>query len=256
MKSHITAENLAKTYRNEKEKIPALENVSLTVKENEFVSVIGSTGCGKTTFLKIVGGLLEPTSGNILIGGYPPLVALKHHKIGFVFQESSLLPWRTAYENIRLATEIRGINNGDGKIIEEIMDLVGLTKYSHLLPAQLSGGMRACVSIARTFSITPSVLLMDEQFSNLDEITRKKMNELLLRLCIGRNITSIFVTHNISDAVFLSDRVVILTKRPAAIKKIIEVGFSRPRTNDLRFENKFSEKVREVYEILAEANRE
>ncbi len=253
MKKDITIQGLKKAYSKNKEQIPVLDDITLDIKEDQFVSVVGLTGCGKTTLLKIIGGLLEPSSGAVRIGGASPRLALKRHKLGFVFQESSLLPWRSAYENVRLNREICEPPDNAGKnIISEIMDSVGLANFKEFYPSELSGGMRACVSIARTFSSMPKVLLMDEPFSHLDEVTRQKMNELLLALWVKSKTTTVLVTHNISDAVFLSDKVVVLTKRPAKIKKIIEIDFARPRTRDLRFDAKFLVKVRELYDLLLE----
>jgi len=253
MKKDISVQGLRKTYLKGAEALCALDDISLDVEEGQFVSVVGFTGCGKTTLLKIIGGLLEPSSGKVRIGGAPPDLALKHHKLGFVFQESSLLPWRSVYENVRLTREIcEPQDNACRKAIFDVMEAVGLVNFKKFFPSELSGGMRACVSIARTFSITPKILLMDEPFSHLDEVTRQKMNELLLALWSQHKATTVFVTHNISDAVFLSDRVVVLTKRPAKIKKIVEIDFPRPRNRDLRFDTKFLVKVRELYNLLLE----
>lgn len=251
MKKDIIVRGLKKTYLNNGEALCALDDISLDIKENQFVSVVGLTGCGKTTLLKIMGGLLNPSFGEVKIGGVHPHLALKHHRLGFIFQESSLLPWRSAYGNVRLPREIcePQDNNGE-KIISGLIESVGLSNFRDFFPSELSGGMRACVSIARTFSIMPKVLLMDEPFSHLDEVTRQKMNELLLTLWAQNKATTVLVTHNISDAVFLSDRVVVLTKRPAKIKKIIDIDFLRPRTRVLRFDAKFLVKTRELYDLL------
>jgi NitT/TauT family transport system ATP-binding protein len=253
MKKDITIHGLKKAYLKNKEHIHVLDDITLNIKEDQFVSVVGLTGCGKTTLLKIIGGLLEPSSGEVRIAGASPRLALKRHKLGFVFQESSLLPWRSAYENVRLNREIFEPPDNAGKnIISDIMDSVGLANFKEFYPSELSGGMRVCVSIARTFSSMPKILLMDEPFSHLDEVTRQKMNELLLALWAKNKATTVLVTHNISDAVFLSDKVVVLTKRPAKIKKIIEIDFARPRARDLRFDAKFLVKVRELYDLLLE----
>jgi len=253
MKKDITIQGLKKTYSKNGAIVHVLDDISLDIEEGQFVSVVGLTGCGKTTFLKIIGGLLEPSFGKVRIGDLPPNLALKHHRLGFVFQESSLLPWRCAYDNVRLPREIcEPQDNAGKKIISDIMDSVGLANFKGFFPSELSGGMRVCVSIARTFSITPKVLLMDEPFSHLDEVTRQKMNELLLALWAQNKATTVLVTHNISDAVFLSDRIVVLTKRPAKIKKIIDIDFPRPRNRDLRFDAKFLVKVRELYDLLLE----
>ncbi len=253
MKKDITIKGLKKTYSKNKEDVLVLDDITLDIEEDRFVSIVGFTGCGKTTLLKIIGGLLEPSSGAVRIGGVPPRMALKHHRLGFAFQESSLLPWRSAFENVRLSREIcEPIDKAGRGIIYDIMDSVGLTNFKEFFPSELSGGMRACVSIARTFSISPNVLLMDEPFCHLDEITRQKMNELVLSLWDKSKATTVLVTHNISDAVFLSDKIVVLTKRPAKIKKIMEIDFARPRTRDLRFDVSFLAKVRQLYDLLLE----
>ena len=253
MKKDIAIQGLKKSYLKNREEILVLDDITLDIEEDQFVSIVGFTGCGKTTLLKIIGGLLEPSSGTVRIGGAAPHMALKHHRLGFVFQETSLLPWRSAYENVSLSREICEPIDKTGKnIICDIMDSVGLTNFKEFFPSELSGGMRACVSLARTFSISPKVLLMDEPFSHLDEITRQKMNELVLLLWAQNKATTVLVTHNISDAVFLSDKIVVLTKRPAKIKEIVEIDFARPRTSDLRFDARFLVKVRELYDLLLE----
>lgn len=253
MKKDISVQGLKKTYSKNGKALCALDDISLDIEEGQFVSVVGFTGCGKTTLLKIIGGLLQPSFGKVRIGGVAPDLALRRHNMGFVFQESSLLPWRCAYDNVRLTREIcKTQDNTCEKTISDVMGSVGLANFKEFFPSELSGGMRVCVSIARTFSIMPRVLLMDEPFSHLDEVTRQKMNELLLELWAQNKATTVFVTHNISDAVFLSDRVVVLTKRPAKIKKIVEIDFPRPRNRALRFDAKFLVKVRELYDSLLE----
>ncbi|MBU1726910.1 MAG: ABC transporter ATP-binding protein [Candidatus Omnitrophica bacterium] len=254
MNQGIVIRNVNYAYkRTGNEFFPVLDDISLEVKEGDFVSVVGYSGCGKTTLLKIIGGLLRPVSGDVTINKYPPLVSLKRHRLGFIFQESSLLPWRNVFNNIKLAPEITGVNNNKEKL-DSVVDLFGLKKYANFYPSELSGGMKARVAIALAFAIEPCVLLMDEPFGHLDEITRMSMNEILMDICFHKKTTAVFVTHNISEAVFLSDRVLVLSRLPASVKGIVRVDLPRPRKKDIRFSTVFSNKVKEVQDLLLSLN--
>ncbi|MDQ2744468.1 MAG: ABC transporter ATP-binding protein [Chloroflexota bacterium] len=198
--------------------------------ENEFVSIIGPSGCGKSTFLRLVADLLPPTSGEILIGGDAAGIARRKREIGFVFQEPALMPWRSSLRNVRLPLEILRQNGERGRAVaQNLLHLVGLDEFEQKRPDQLSGGMRQRVSIARALTYDPPVLLMDEPFGALDQITRDEMNGELLKVWEQKQSTVVFVTHSIAEAIYLSDRVVVLSPRPGRIVDIIEVPLSRPR---------------------------
>ena len=212
----------------------ALRTITLSVEHNEFVSIIGPSGCGKSTFLRLVADLLQPSRGQIQINGEPAQVARQKREIGFVFQEPALMPWRRSLSNVRLPLEIIGsAAHGRGDPMA-LLRLVGLGDFSAKYPRQLSGGMRQRVSIARALTYSPSVLLMDEPFGALDKITRDEMNQELLKIWESRKTTVLFVTHDITEAVFLSDRIIVLSPRPGSIQAIVDVRLPRPRALDIK----------------------
>ena len=209
--------------------VQALDDVSLVVRPREFVSLLGPSGCGKSTLLRLVSDVLTPTGGSIRVGGRTPAQARKQRTFGFVFQDATLLAWRSALQNVLLPLEISGDSRGAHERAARLLELVGLQGFEHAYPWQLSGGMRQRVSIARALITEPHILLMDEPFGALDEITRERLNTELLRIWQATATTILFVTHSSPEAVFLSDRVVVLTARPGRVKLSLPIELPRPR---------------------------
>lgn len=250
----IEVANVYHTYKTETEPIEALKDINFSVRDNEFISIIGPSGCGKTTLLRVIGGLFKPTHGEVLIKGRTVDEARKNREFGFVFQSPALLPWRTVLGNARLPLEIIGINSSPkekmNNHIMKLLELVGIVDFKDNYPHELSGGMQQRVTIARALSFNPSILLMDEPFGALDEITRDRMNLELLRIWEIAKHTIVFVTHSIREAIFLSDKVIILSKRPAQIFKILEVNLLRPRKTNLRRTEEFQSLAQEAHRLL------
>jgi len=254
----IEVNNIHHTYATETRPIGALKNINFSVRDNEFISVIGPSGCGKTTLLRVIGGLLKPTYGEILIKGRLVEEARKNREFGFVFQNPVLLPWRTILGNVRLPLEIIGTDlSSKEKMFNRIMnllELVGIADFKDNYPHELSGGMQQRVAIARALSFNPSILLMDEPFGALDEITRDRMNLELLRIWENARHTILFVTHSIREAILLSDKIIVLSKRPAEIIEILEVNLPRPRKTNLRHTEEFRSLAQEAHRLLDEDN--
>lgn len=233
------------------EGVLALESVNITIGEGEFVSLIGPSGCGKTTLLRGIAGLVRPTSGTIGINGGSVDDARRKRQIGFVFQQASLLEWRSAVDNVRLPLELAGIGRREGRArAEAALETVGLADAAGRLPRELSGGMQQRVAIARALVTEPTVLLMDEPFGALDAITRDRLNLELLRIVEGTGITVAFVTHSISEAVLLSDRVLFFSPRPGRIIEDRSVQIARPRTLAARGEELFHQLVGDGHRLL------
>lgn len=233
MPSFIELRNVTKSYRTlQEEDLLALQDVSFEVGKSEFVSVVGASGCGKTTLLKIIAGLIPHSSGEVRIGGSS--VKGPRKDIGFVFQQPVLLPWRTVLENTLLPIEVMGLPREEyRKRALDILDRVGLSGFSDKYPFELSGGMQQRVAITRALVYDPDVLLLDEPFGALDAMTRESLNLELLRIWSDHRKTVLFVTHSISEAIFLSDRVVALTPRPGRLADVVEVDLPRPRRLDV-----------------------
>lgn len=223
----------------------ALEQVSFEVCPREFVCVLGASGSGKTTLLRTLAGLLRPTQGNVkFAGGRTP-------RIGMVFQQSNLMPWRTVLRNITLPLELNDSAPRDGqKRAQQMVDLVGLQGFEQALPRDLSGGMAQRVAIARALVHDPDLLLLDEPFGSLDALTRERMGVELSRIWQKRRKTVVMVTHSITESLFLSDRVLVLTPRPGTVKLDLEVDLPRPRTEEMRFTAHFGKLARRLREAL------
>jgi NitT/TauT family transport system ATP-binding protein len=229
----------------------ALQGIDLTIEEGEFVSLIGPSGCGKSTLLRIIGDLIQPTSGAANVNGKPARQARIDRDYGIVFQDAVLYDWRTVAKNIALPLELaRWDRRRRTAKVKEMLDLVELEGFENHHPWQLSGGMQQRVAIARALSFDPSLLLMDEPFGALDEMTRERMNMELLRIWEASRSTVVFVTHSIAEAVFLSTRVVVMSPRPGRISNVVTVDLPQPRTATTREEPRFFELVTDVREAL------
>ena len=231
--------------------VTALENIELELQPGEFVSLIGPSGCGKSTLLRVIGDLTPPTHGTVVVNGKPAHRARKDGDYGIVFQDSVLFDWRTVAKNIALPLEMLGWDRERRKArVEEMLDLVELRSFADHHPWQLSGGMQQRVSIARALSFEPALLLMDEPFGALDEMTRERLNLELLSIWEKLGSTVVFVTHSISEAVFLSTRVVVMSPRPGRIAGVVEIDLPTPRTAETRYTPRFFELVTKVRELL------
>lgn len=221
----IKVESLSKSY----EGFLVLDDINLEIKDGEFVSILGSFGCGKTTLMKIFGGIINDYEGTIKIDGLNPTEILKNRKIGFCFQKANLLPWRNVVKNISLPLELSGDKNSINKSIK-LLNLVGLRSIAIKKVWEISGGTQQLVSILRSLSLNPDTLLLDEPFCSIDEISRDKLHGKLIKIHQKTKKTIVIITHSISEAVFLSDKVIVLTKNPAKIKKIVKINF--PKRDD------------------------
>lgn len=240
----ISLKNIGMEYQNG---VTALTNVSIDIKKGEFVSLLGPSGCGKTTLLRIIADLLKPTSGEVTVGGETPTEARLKRKYGIVFQSPVLYDWRTVKKNVMLPMEILKVPKPDREErAMQMLELVGLTDFADRYPKQLSGGMQQRVGIARALAIQPEILLMDEPFSALDEFTREKLHEDLLRIWRKTDKTIVFVTHNIAESVFLSDRVCVLSPHPGRLSALIDIDLPRPRTAEIKNTIEFTDYVAKI----------
>jgi len=229
----------------------ALQDIDLQIEQGEFVSLIGPSGCGKSTLLRIIGDLIEPSRGAVTVNGKQARQARRDHDYGIVFQDAVLYNWRTVAKNVALPLELAGWDRERRtQRVAEMLDLVELRGFGDHHPWQLSGGMQQRVSIARALSFDPALLLMDEPFGALDEMTRERLNAELLRIWEASGSTIVFVTHSIAEAVFLSTRIVVMSARPGRISKVIPVDLPQPRTQATREESRFFELATEVREAL------
>lgn len=227
----------------------ALADISVDIDQGKFVSIVGSSGCGKTTLLQVLAGLMAPTSGEVTIGGEKPEDLRKRHEIGYIFQESTLLPWKTVQKNISFLREISS-KRPDPKLVVELARLVGIEEALDRYPHELSGGMQQRASIARALALDPTILLMDEPFGALDEIRRHQMNEELLRIWSEQRKTVIFVTHSLEEAVFLSDNVVVMQPNPGRVVETLPIPLPRPRTAQMRYTGEMTGLVGKLNEAM------
>lgn len=248
----VSLHNVSKTYEVENSSpVAALQHVAIDIPDKQFLSLIGPSGCGKSTTLSIIAGLLEPTGGTVLIAGHPPLRARESRQIGIVFQQPVLLPWRTIRANCALLLEVAGLGGAEtARRVADLLDIVGLAEFADRYPHQLSGGMKQRAAIARALCLDPLLLLMDEPFGALDEFTRHQMNVELLKVWSQRQKTIVFVTHNIAEAVFMSDRVIAMSPRPGRIMEDLAIPLPRPRQSDVRYSQAFNDCVVHLQKLL------
>lgn len=236
MKTQILIKDVSMTYLNAKgEPTEALKNVSFNIDKGDFISLVGPSGCGKSTMLRIICDLLQPTKGEVIISGYTPKEERLSHSFGMVFQSAVLFDWRTVRKNIYLPLELQKMSRKEQKKrSDEVLELVGLTDYADHYPYQLSGGMQR-VGIARALALDPPILLMDEPFSALDEFTREKLNDDILKIWRQTHKTVIFITHNIQEAVYLSDKVAVFSPHPGRLSAMVDITLPRPRRKEMRY---------------------
>jgi len=243
----IEIENVSMRYQADSSDVLAVQNVSLSIAKGEFVSLLGPSGCGKTTLLRVMADLLQPTSGTVKVAGGTPREARLSQKYGIVFQSPVLYDWRKVKDNVTLPLELMKVGKAERKRkAEELLELVGLEKFGDKYPWQLSGGMQQRVSIARALAMQPEILLMDEPFSALDEFSRERLNEELLNIWKQINSTVVFVTHSISESVFLSDRVFVLSPHPGRLSAVVEIPLPRPRTKAMRNSPEFFQLIARI----------
>ena len=252
MSREIQVEQVSMVFYGAGEPVIALEKVDMRVPAGQFASIIGPSGCGKSTLLRLVADINKPHAGTITLGGDTPRVARNAHSLGFVFQAPTLLPWRSVKQNIELPLDVVGRNSTkrSTRSSAELIELVGLTGFADALPHQLSGGMQQRVAIARALILTPDILLLDEPFGALDEITRQRMNLELLRIWSESGTSALLVTHSIAEAVFMSDQIFVMSARPGRITSIVDVPLARPRRLEMMRSSEFFDCVNRVRDGL------
>jgi NitT/TauT family transport system ATP-binding protein len=246
----VALEGLGKRFGEGATAVQALTGIDLTVGAGEFVALIGPSGCGKSTLLRIVANLIEPTEGSVLVNGKPARRARLDQDYGIAFQQAGLLEWRTVQGNVELPLGLHGVGREERRAQAlELLELVGLTEFAGHRPSQLSGGMQQRVAIARALARRPALLLMDEPFGALDEMTRERMQSELIRICAETSAAVVFVTHSIPEAVFLSQRVVVMSPRPGRLTEIVDVPLAA-RDEDTREAEEFFAAITDVREAL------
>jgi NitT/TauT family transport system ATP-binding protein len=249
--SKLELRGVSMIYEQRGKRFEALRDVSLQVDAGEFIAIVGASGCGKTTLLRIVDGLKSPTRGQVWVDGKP--VQKPGPDRGFVFQQDALFPWRTVLDNVIFGLEVQGRSKKEARLrADGLLRLVGLSGFEQHFPHELSGGMRQRANLARALTIDPDVLLMDEPFASLDAQTREIMQAELLRIWRGNRKTVLFVTHQIDEAVFLADRVVVMTSRPGQVKAVLDVNIERPRDLSVKRTPPFLELVDEIWKLIEE----
>ena len=250
----ISLRNIEMVYKGRgKPDFLAVRDVSVDIRDQELFAIVGPTGCGKSTLLLNVSGLLTQTRGEVKIRGGSVEAAKRGNQFGFIFQDPVLLPWRTAIDNVRLPLEVTGAyNGGEEDRCRALLNFVGLEKFFGHFPHELSGGMRQRVAIVRALAHDPSILLLDEPFSSLDEITKRRLHVEFLDLWAHENKTGLLITHDLYEAVFMSDRVAVMTPNPGEFREVIDVDLPRPRTAELRDSEEFARLTKTVREVLGE----
>jgi NitT/TauT family transport system ATP-binding protein len=245
----LVIRNLTRSFaRDDGSTLTAIEEIDLTISQAEFVCVLGPSGCGKTTLLRMVAGLDFATSGDILLDGEP--IRGPNPKVGIVFQEYSLFPWRNVIDNVAFGLEMQGVGREERyHRADQYLQLVGLSQFSHSYPSELSGGMRQRVAVARALALDPLVLLMDEPFGALDAQTRNLLQKELLEIWDKTKKTIMFVTHSVDEAVFLADRLIVLTPRPGRVCEVMQIDLNRPRD---RTSVEFAQLRRKVLDLIAQ----
>lgn len=247
----LEVQQVSLVFQDSPANLHALQEISFQVEAEEFVCILGPSGSGKSTLLRILAGLLMPTEGKVLFAGEP--LPGPRRETGIVFQKSNLMPWRTVLENILLPLELSGVPPGDALArAQEMVELVGLASFEKTLPRALSGGMAQRVAIARALAPDPDVLLLDEPFGSLDALTRERMGGELLRIWHRRRKTVVMVTHSISEALFLADRVLVLTHRPGQLRLELPVCLPRPREDVVRYTQEFGQLARQVRQAIGD----
>jgi NitT/TauT family transport system ATP-binding protein len=246
----LVAEGICHIYHARQGGLLALDGVELTVGKGEFVAIVGPSGCGKSTLLRILGGLLVPTEGRVHLDSRP--LSSPRRLVGYVFQKMSLMPWRTVLGNVVLPLQVAGVPRTQAeRRARDLVDLVGLMGFEAAYPRQLSGGMAQRVAIARALVSDPEVLLLDEPFGSLDALSREQMNLDLLRIWQARRVTAVMVTHDLQEAIFLSDRVLVMSPRPGQICAQVAVTLPRPRTLEMIYSRAFGELSKQVREAIS-----
>jgi NitT/TauT family transport system ATP-binding protein len=230
----VALDDVTVTFNTDRGRVTALQDITVSLPEHGFVSLLGPSGCGKSTLLRVVADLLQPSAGDVTVLGNSAEAARKSRELGFVFQDAALLPWRSAIENVRLPLQVGGGARGEADSPESLLELVGLKGRENAYPHELSGGMRQRVSIARALVCRPRVLLMDEPFGALDEITRDRLNEELLKVWDATGTTILFVTHSIPESVFLSQQVLVLSSHPGRVRELVNIDLPYPRKLEVR----------------------
>lgn len=249
----IVVDHVTKEFHVNGSPLEAIQDISFELPAGGFATLVGPSGSGKSTLLRMLVDLETPTSGQITLGGLSPQERVANHEVGVGFQDAALLPWRTVQGNVEFAREVAKLP-ARPELVSELLNLVGLSKFAKARPAQLSGGMRQRVSLARALVVEPRLLLLDEPFGALDEFTRETLNVELQRIWLHQAITTVMVTHSISEAVFLSDTVVVMSARPAEVLALVDVPFARPRTPDLMATPEFFELCSHIATMLKQTN--